>query len=559
MFRDFQKTPQASRASLGAKRAKSGRGRPLTRLLPFLLVLIISFVVLSLPDHPGAFYWNSFLRLPLEMPLIILVLCLLPRKLAAASAFVIALTLFLLLFLKAADIGVQSAFQRQFNPYLDLKMLKDGWNLLSGTIGKGQGGLILVSLGITYLALFVVFLKAENRLINAEDGLKRAYVRLSLGLLAAGAGLLFVGPFPFARSDLQALPYLGKRLVLVRQSILDMQAFERQITSFDGVASKNNLFAEIKGRDVILVFVESYGRSAIEDPLYNPLIGPRLEKVESQLDDAGFASASGWLKSPTVGGVSWLAHGTFLSGLWVDNQARYDRLMISQRKSLNRLFQKAGWQTAAIMPAITMDWPEADYFGYDRVFAAKDLGYKGKPFNWITMPDQYSLAAFDRLVRQPARKEGNPVMAEMALVSSHAPWTPVARLIDWKSVGDGTVFNEQATSDQSPKVVWADRDNIRDHYIRTIDYSIQTLGDYVSRFGDDAIFIILGDHQPAPLITGEKASRAVPVHIISRDQTLVGRFEGEGFSRGMTPAKAAPVLPMDSMRKRLVRLFSQSE
>ena len=52
-------------------------------------------------------------------------------------------------------------------------------------------------------------------------------------------------------------------------------------------------------------------------------------------------------------------------------------------------------------PAITMDWPEASYYGYDEVFASNDLGYRGKPFNWITMPDQYTLSAFDRLARQP--------------------------------------------------------------------------------------------------------------------------------------------------------------
>ena len=531
----------------------------MSRFLPFLLVLIISFVVLSLPDHPGAFYWNSFLRLPLEVPIILLLLCLLPRKLAVTSSVVISAALFLLLFLKIADIGVQSAFRRQFNPYLDLKMMVDGWNLLSGTIGRIQGGVIIVTVGAAFLALLVIFLWAGHCLIKADAGVKRRIVSISAALLVVGTGLLLVGPFPFARADLQSLPYLGKRLVLVRHSILEMQTFERDIEKYDDVSSSEDLFAGIKGRDVILVFVESYGRSAIEDPLYSPLIGPRLEKVDSQLASAGFASASGWLNSPTMGGLSWLAHGTFLSGLWIDSQSRYDRLMISQRKSLNRLFQSSGWHTAAVMPAITMDWPEADYFGYDQVFAAKDLGYKGKPFNWITMPDQFALTAFERLVRQPARRAGHPVMAELALVSSHAPWTPVAKLIDWQNVGDGTIFNEQAESGQSPKVVWADRDNIRDHYIRTIDYSIQTLGDYVSRFGEDAIVIILGDHQPAPVITGENASRAVPVHIISRDKAVVRRFQDEGFSQGMIPKKTAPVLPMDSMRERLVRVLSHSE
>ena len=69
------------------------------------------------------------------------------------------------------------------------------------------------------------------------------------------------------------------------------------------------------------------------------------------------------------------------------------------------------------MPQITMDWPEAGFMGFDRVFAAKDLGYQGLPFNWIEMPDQFTFAALDRLLLdQPATgpalcSAGNRVVA----------------------------------------------------------------------------------------------------------------------------------------------------
>ncbi len=70
-------------------------------------------------------------------------------------------------------------------------------------------------------------------------------------------------------------------------------------------------------------------------------------------------------------------------------------------------------------------------------------------------PTQYTLSAFERLVREPAREKGKPVMAEIALISSHAPWTPVARMIDWDDVGDGTAFDAQATSGDHPP--WSGR------------------------------------------------------------------------------------------------------
>ena len=100
---------------------------------------------------------------------------------------------------------------------------------------------------------------------------------------------------------------------------------------------------------------------------------------------------SGFLTAPMVGGQSWLAHASLLSGLWIDNQGRYRALLASPRRTLLHLAQAAGWRTAAVMPAITLAWPEAGYFGYDRVLAAADLGYRGLPFNWVTMPDQFTL------------------------------------------------------------------------------------------------------------------------------------------------------------------------
>src|SRR3546814_11966884 len=107
--------------------------------------------------------------------------------------------------------------------------------------------------------------------------------------------------------------------------------------------------------------------------------------------------------------------------------------MASDRRTLVHGFRRAGWRTVAAMPAITMPWPEGDYFGFDTVYAAADLGYRGDPFNWVTMPDQYTLAALQRLefARPGAGKSGPerqarpPVMATLALIYSPAPWPPL--------------------------------------------------------------------------------------------------------------------------------------
>jgi hypothetical protein len=45
------------------------------------------------------------------------------------------------------------------------------------------------------------------------------------------------------------------------------------------------------------------------------------------------------------------------------------------------------------------------------------------------MPDQYTLSAFERL--EHASTDDTPLMAELDLVSSHAPWAPLPRMVPW--------------------------------------------------------------------------------------------------------------------------------
>lgn len=523
-----------------------------------ILFLCVASAILNLPARPDAVGAGIFLRIPLEVILLGLLLLIIPRRISALLIPVAVIAFGVVLFLKLADLGTQTAFQRPFNPYLDVKMLQDGWNLLSGTLGIATALLALIAILLAFLAILEL-LRRGMLVTTSISGRSRRLFLLPLLMFAAAGSMAIARPalvehLPLPRFELSAAHYLSERLRLMARSLEDMQRFEAELHQADPFKESPPTFAAVKGRDVVLIFVESYGRSAIEDPRYAPLIGKRLSTMDQQLNSAGFSTASRWIGSPTVAGLSWLAHGTFLSGLWIDSQSRYDRLMMSERTSLNRLFSDSSWDSVAVMPAITMDWPESAWYGYDRILAANDLGYRGKPFNWVTMPDQYTLSAFQRMVRdKPDRK---PVMAEIALISSHAPWTPVPHPIDWDDIGDGSSFNDQATSGETPASVWADPEKVRTHYIRSVDYALQTLGDYISRYGENALFLIIGDHQPAAIITGADASRAVPMHVISRDRAVIDRFKLLGFGDGLHPSDTNNEIPMNQMRDLLVQALS---
>ena len=190
-----------------------------------------------------------------------------------------------------------------------------------------------------------------------------------------------------------------------------------------------DLLTALRGKDVVIAFVESYGRDAVEDPEFAPQVGAVLDAGNRRLRAAGFASRSAFLTSSTAGGSSWLAHATLLSGLWIDNQQRYGDLASSHRMTLTGAFRRANWRTVGVMPGNDSAWPESGSLGYDQIYDATDMGYQGPRFSWATMPDQYTLSRFERT--EHTSRDRRPVMAEITLVSSHAPWEPIPRLIDW--------------------------------------------------------------------------------------------------------------------------------
>jgi hypothetical protein len=524
------------------------------------LALVCVFVALVIPNRIDNLDAGFLLALPLEMAA--LALLLLPGRIGLWLRWLMAALLSLGVILKGADAATFHVFARPFNPLFDFYLVINGMNLLSGVLGS-LGALLFF---VVLLLLVAVIFFIAYWVLGSVQRVLRTSVSVSL---VAIFFCVFCWLFLYLNNNKTASLQFYHHLAVHAQSIVltirDQQLFQQQLDKEDRVAYKDDdLLTGLSGKDVLVVFVESYGRTVIDNPEFSAHMLPLLEQSNQKLAEKKFIARSGYLTSPTVGGLSWLAHGTAMSGLWIDNQIRYNNLVLSQRPTLNRLFNRAGWRTLAVMPAITMAWPEGNYYGYDKIYHANNLGYQGLPFNWVTMPDQYTLAAFQKFER--TQKMRSPVMAEIALISSHAPWTPVPQMIDWAAVGDGRIFNAQAASGDSPEVVWKDNARIRQQYRLAIAYAVENIISYITTYGDDnLVLLILGDHQPAPIVTGDltdsngdeqKGSRDVPVHLITRDESVINAIEHWQWTPGMVPSTTVPVWPMDTLRNRFIDAFS---
>jgi hypothetical protein len=170
------------------------------------------------------------------------------------------------------------------------------------------------------------------------------------------------------------------------------------------------------------------------------------------------------------------------------------------------------------------------------------------------MPDQFTLDAVQRLELAP--RDRAPVMAEIDLISSHAPWSRTPDLVGQASVGDGSRYAGMPETLPSESDIWPDPDRVRAAYADSIAYSLQSVLRFLSAYADeDTVAIMLGDHQPATIVSGTDPGRDVPITVIAQDPAVMGRIADWGWDAGLRPSDDAPVWRMDAFRDQLLASF----
>ena len=495
----------------------------------------------------------------LEAALLVGALAILPkRRWSVGLASAVALGLVLVTVVALADAGFRASLGRPLNLFIDLYLVGAVYDLSVGNLGLTKTVLVFTAgmLGFALLTWGLAWLLGP-----VEGKGPRLVQRL------AGVGLIAL--FALGLSKGETVPWLGERLVVPAVQLVQEQAEQFRLTRSERVnfaaelaaapesyAGTPGLLGKLRDKDVLLTFIESYGMSALEDPQWAPVMRPGLDEMASRMAAAGLYLATGKLVSPTQGGQSWYAHGTLISGLWLDTQLRYDLLLASHRETLVDDFRRAGHATAALMPAITTTWLDGARLGYDQVFTSSDIPYAGPPLYWVAMPDQFTLSFLEHTIRHGA---GRPLFAETALVSSHIPWTPIVPILDWDAVGNGEAFAPYGAEGAPPEELWIDPDRLREDYPRSLTYSLEAVMGFAERYVEDgSLLIVLGDHQPVPWVTGYGVGREVPVHVITRDRSLLEAFLAWDFQPGAFPDPNQPLHRMDEFRPWFVHAFSDA-
>ncbi|MEU4875079.1 CDP-alcohol phosphatidyltransferase [Streptomyces sp. NPDC021608] len=553
------------RARVAHLRAWRGRHPRTARALWWtatVLSLVLVLGALLLPNRLNGLHVNRFTRLPVEAVLGASVLLALPRRPRIVAAVLGGMLLGALTVIDLLDMGFVEYLGRDFNLVLDWGLLDDAQSYVADSFGRATAVGAAIGLVVLIVALFTVMALATVRLSNllmldSQRSTRVTLLAATVWVTCSVVGLQNAGvPVASYRAG-DALINKGRQ---VRQTLADEAAFgkEARYDTF-GATPPDQLVPDLRGKDMIFTFIESYGRSAVEDPIMAPGVDATLATRTQALAKAGFHAKSGWLTSATYGGSSWLGHSTTLSGLWVDNQQRYSTVMASDHLSLTKAFGKTGaWDTVGVMPGVQKGWPEARFYGLDKVYNAFQMGYRGPKFSWSTMPDQYALEAFQRLEHGRSGRD-KPLMSEIILTSSHQPWAPIPKMVGWDDLGDGSVFKGIQAAGRKASEVIADGTASKQEYGKSIAYSVTALTEWLERYGtDDTVLVFLGDHQPIARVSGDNASRDVPISIVAKDPKVLDKISSWKWTDGLKPAHNAPVWKMSSFRDRFLTAYGST-
>jgi hypothetical protein len=414
-------------------------------------------------------------------------------------------------------------------------------------------GVVVAVVLLTLAMLRLTRVAADNRRFSL-----RAVTALgAIWLLCLASGAQVLAHTPIAATS--AAGFVVAEVRAVQADIRDSSVFAKQINNdrFRNTPG-DQLLTGLRGKDVLLVFLEAYGQVSVQGSRYAPTIDGLLEGGTEQLRTAGFSARSAFLDAPGFGGMSWLAHSTLQAGAWANSPRRYDQLVGSNRFTLSDAFSRAGWRTINFAPADDRAWPTgSSFYHYDKLYDGRDMGYQGPTFTYAPMPDQYMFAALQRLELSKAPRR--PLFAEVDTVSSHMDWSRIPQQIPWSELGNGSIFYHIPMY-HKPDSFWWHPNQVRAAYLRSLVYSLNVLISFVTHYGKpNLVLVVVGDEQPLPVVSGPDATHDVPISIIAHDPSVLTRIGGWGWQSGLLPSPETPVWRMSAFRDRFLTAYGPQQ
>ncbi|HEY4703857.1 MAG TPA: CDP-alcohol phosphatidyltransferase family protein, partial [Streptosporangiaceae bacterium] len=322
-------------------RAGAGpRVRRAARISVAALAVVFLWFALVAPDRTWQFSTGAFVRVPIELLVLVAVALVLPPWPRRIVAIVAGLLIGLLSAVKFLNIAYYEEVDRPFNTVSDWVGIGQAQGVIRDAIGNALTNVVLVGVVIGLVLILGAIIAATLHVTAVAARHRRGTIRgvaALTAICAVSAGLTLQLVPGSSVVSVSATGLAAQTVRATSAAINDPRRFEQATRAPDpeSTVPTSNLLTGLRGKDVIVAFVESYGQVAVQGSTFSPAIDSVLHQQNGMLTSAGWSTQSAWLTSPTFGGISWLAHSTLESGLWVDSNQRYNELLDSQRFTLS--------------------------------------------------------------------------------------------------------------------------------------------------------------------------------------------------------------------------------
>jgi hypothetical protein len=497
-------------------------------ILLFIALLIVKCAV-SLHIWLPVYNLPSFYRATPEF-LFILLLLGLASKLRRKSWLLLGATFFCcILFVLSLGEGItQYLYRRSLNPLLDFSFFPEFIRLLFES--KRGFAIVLYAagfcavIGLIFVGIFYL-LRATVRML----GRSRYPVPLFWIIFAV---FLITWAVPGGSSEPEDM------LVLRIARSMAGDGEDLEVSGED--EERSAVEEEIRPyRNVLLFIVESYGFTAFAKEDHWLILKPHFEEFHRRIAGSGYRVFSNFLRSPVIGGYSWYADSTLLTGIRIDAEQEYQELLQSDTPTIVSILNSMDYRTVLAAPGTLRPWPEGEmFYSFDHTMYNVDFDYRGPEFSFVPCPDQYSLYRVHN--RFLAVAGDAPIFIEYMLVSSHAPFNRIPPYVhDWNTLGNGSVYHELPVL--TFRNNWFQGKEYTEGYTEAIRYVLDVITSYLVQFiDDDTLIIITGDHQPKYPVTERGQPLSVPVHLLCRDRELLDPLVEIGYIEGLVPTQPPP-------------------
>ena len=197
----------------------------------------------------------------------------------------VGVALTLVVILKVINYEVFKTFNRPFDPIGDTSQLGNGLETLRSLVGRTETNLIEIGAVVGIVALVVLLTLAMLRLTRVASANRGWALRVVAGLGAVWAVCWVLGAQLISHTPIASTLSAGlivDQVHALQADIHDRGVFAKQIKNdaFRNTPS-DQLLTGLRGKDVLLVFVEAYGQQAVQGTSFSPEVDAALKQGDT--------------------------------------------------------------------------------------------------------------------------------------------------------------------------------------------------------------------------------------------------------------------------------------